>query len=106
RTASLAQRLMLLAKHRGCTMPGCTASAYRSQVHHANADWKDGGETNIEDLTLACGPDNRMVDTTGWTTRNRDDGVTEWIPPSELDCGQSRINNYHHPERILAPDDP
>ncbi|CAN5149963.1 HNH endonuclease signature motif containing protein [soil metagenome] len=105
RTASMAQRLMLLAKHRGCTAPGCTASGYRSQVHHANKDWKDGGDTNIDDLTLACGPDNRMVETTGWTTRNRDDGVTEWIPPPELDCGQSRINNYHHPERILVPDD-
>ena len=107
RTASLAQRLMLLAKHHGCTMPGCTASAYRSQAHHANTDWKAGGNTDIEDLTLACGPDNRMVDTTGWTTRNRpEDGVTEWIPPPELDCGQARINNLHHPERILAPDDP
>jgi hypothetical protein len=105
RTASLGQRLMLLAKHRGCTMPGCNASAYRSQVHHANADWKCGGQTDIEDLTLACGPDNRMVETTGWITRNRDDGVTEWIPPAGLDCGQSRINNLHHPERILAPDD-
>jgi hypothetical protein len=107
RTASMAQRLMLLAQHRGCTMPGCTASAYRSQAHHANTDWKAGGDTNIEDLTLACGPDNRMVETTGWTTRNRpEDGVTEWIPPPELDCGQSRTNNYHHPERILHPDDP
>ncbi|GAA1648727.1 hypothetical protein MMUR_10760 [Mycolicibacterium murale] len=57
RTATLAQRLMLLAKHRGCTMPGCTASAYRSQVHHANQDWKDGGRTDIDDLTLACGPE-------------------------------------------------
>ena len=107
RTASMAQRLMLLAQHRGCTMPGCTASAYRSQAHHANADWKNNGQTNIEDLTLACGPDNRMVETTGWTTRNRpEDGVTEWIPPPELDCGQSRTNNLHHPERILRPDDP
>jgi hypothetical protein len=106
RTATLAQRLMLLAKHRGCTMPNCGASAYRSQAHHANQDWKAGGETNIEDLTLACGPDNRMVETTGWTTRNRpEDGVTEWIPPPELDCGQSRVNVYHHPDRILAPDD-
>ncbi|AQA06723.1 hypothetical protein BVC93_25955 [Mycobacterium sp. MS1601] len=106
RTATLAQRLVLLAKHRGCTMPGCTASAYRSQVHHANKDWKAGGATNIEDLTLACGPDNRMVETTGWTTRNRKtDGVTEWVPPPELDCGQSRTNPYHHPDRILAPDE-
>ncbi|MGB3485444.1 MAG: DUF222 domain-containing protein [Mycobacterium sp.] len=105
RTATQAQRLMLLAKHHGCTMPGCRASGYRSQIHHANKDWKDGGQTNIEDLTLACGPDNRMVDTTGWTTRNRADGVTEWIPPPELDCGQTRINNLHHPGRILTPDD-
>ncbi|BBY87077.1 HNH endonuclease signature motif containing protein [Mycolicibacterium tokaiense] len=108
RTATLAQRLMLLAKHRGCTMPGCTASAYRCQVHHANQDWKDGGRTDIEDLTLACGPNNRMVETTGWTTRNRpEDGVTEWIPPPHLDCGQSRTNNIYHPERIIDPgDDP
>ncbi|WP_197381268.1 HNH endonuclease signature motif containing protein [Mycolicibacterium mengxianglii] len=107
RTASAGQRIVLLAKHRGCTAPGCTAPGYRCQVHHANRDWKDGGLTDIEDLTLACGPDNRMVETTGWTTRNRaDDGVTEWIPPPELECGQTRINTYHHPDRILAPDDP
>jgi Domain of unknown function (DUF222) len=106
RTASPGQRIVLLAMHGGCTMPGCTASGYRSQVHHANKDWKDGGETNIEDLTLACGPDNRMVETTGWITRNRpEDGVTEWIPPPELDCGQSRTNAFHHPDRILAPDE-
>jgi hypothetical protein len=105
RTASVAQRLMLLAKHRGCTNPGCNASAYRSQVHHANKDWKAGGNTDIEDLTLACGPDNRMVDTTAWRTRNRlEDGVTEWIPPPELDSGQPRTNALHHPERIIAPD--
>jgi hypothetical protein len=76
---------MLLAKHRGCTMPGCDASAYRSQVHHANQGWKDGGRTDIEDLTLACGPNNRMVETAGWSTRNRpDDGVTEWTLNGEV----------------------
>jgi len=98
---------VLLSQHGGCTAPGCSANGYQTQVHHANKDWKDGGHTNIEDLTLACGPDNRMVETTGWTTRNRpEDGVTEWIPPPELDCGQSRTNPYHHPSRILATDDP
>ncbi|MET0901517.1 MAG: hypothetical protein ABWY45_26680, partial [Mycobacterium sp.] len=107
RTASPGQRIVLVSKHGGCTAPGCTANGYRSQVHHANKDWTDGGDTNIDDLTLACGPDNRMVEETGWTTRNRpEDGVTEWIPPPELDCGQSRTNAFHHPDRILAPDDP
>jgi hypothetical protein len=76
-------------------------------VHHATRDWKDGGRTDITDLTVACGPGNRMAETTGWTTRNRpEDGGTEWIPPPALDCGQSRTNPYHHPDRILAPDEP
>jgi hypothetical protein len=31
----------------------------------------------------------------------RKDGRTEWIPPPHLDTGQTRINDYHHPERML-----
>lgn len=38
----------------------------------------------------------------GWTTRKRrSDGITEWIPPPHLDTGQSRTNDYHHPERFI-----
>jgi hypothetical protein len=43
------------------------------------------------------------VENTGWTTRIRKDGRTEWIPPPELDTGQTRVNDYHHPERMLNP---
>jgi Domain of unknown function (DUF222) len=104
RLASKAQRIVLYAKDRGCTRPGCTAPAYHSQVHHATADWADGGKTNITDLTLACPPDNRRVKEGGWRTRKRQDGRTEWIPPPQLDTGQARVNNYHHPQRYLLPD--
>ena len=103
RTASPAQRIMLHAKDRGCTRPGCTASGYRCQVHHAVDDWADGGQTNIDDLTLACPKDNRLVKPGGWKTRKRKDGRTEWIPPPHLDSGQSRVNDYHHPENLLLP---
>ncbi|MGB3483656.1 MAG: HNH endonuclease signature motif containing protein [Mycobacterium sp.] len=104
RTASPGQRIVLHAQHRGCTAPGCTTPGYRTQVHHANRDWKDGGLTDIEDLTLACGPHNRLIENTGWTTRNRtSDGITEWLPPPHLDNGQPRTNTYHHPNRILTP---
>jgi hypothetical protein len=85
--------------------PNCTAPAYHSEAHHAVADWTDGGQTNITDLTLACGPDNRRVKRGGWRTRKRKDGRTEWIPPPQLDTGQARVNNFHHPERYLIPDD-
>src|SRR4029077_11706370 len=30
---------------------------------------------------------------------------TEWIPPPHLDSGHSRVNDYHHPENYLRPDD-
>jgi hypothetical protein len=26
-------------------------------------------------------------------------------PPPHLDTGQTRINNYHHPEKYLLPED-
>jgi hypothetical protein len=81
------------------------APAYHSEVHHRTADWAAGGLTDIDDETLACGTDNRRVTPGGWTTRKRKDGRTEWIPPPNLDTGQTRVNNYHHPQRYLIPDD-
>ncbi len=107
RTASPGQRLILHALERGCTKPDCTAPPYRCQVHHAERDWQHGGNTDIDELTLACGCDNRLVDDTpsGWTTRKRkSDNRTEWIPPRHIDRGQSRVNHYHHPERVLRPE--
>jgi hypothetical protein len=108
RTASPGQRLVLHALDRGCTKPDCTAPAHHCQVHHAERDWQHGGSTDIDELTLACGCDNRLVDgsPTGWTTRKRNsDNRTEWIPPPHLDRGQSRINLFHHPDEVLRRDE-
>jgi hypothetical protein len=74
-------------------------------AHHLEGWAADNGPTNIDKLTLACGPDNRLVEQGGWTTRNRNDGRTEWIPPPNLDTGQTRVNNYHHPEKYLVDDE-
>ncbi len=107
RTASPGQHLALFALERGCTKPGCPLPANRTQAHHAVQDWQHGGRTDIDQLTLACGPHNRLVDNTptGWTTRKHGpDNQTEWIPPPHLDRGQTRTNDYHHPERLLHPD--
>ncbi len=106
RLASPAQRIMLYARDRGCTKPGCDAPAYHSQVHHVKG-WQATRRTDIDDLTLACGPDNRLAEK-GWTTRTNARGETEWLPPPHLDRGQPRTNSFHHPERILrdADDEP
>jgi hypothetical protein len=108
RTASPGQRLALYAIDKGCTKPDCTAPAYQTQVHHATRDFAHGGNTDINELTLACGCDNRMVNDgpTGWTTRKRrQDNKTEWIPPPHLDRGQTRVNCHHHPEELLCSDE-
>ncbi|WP_286183847.1 HNH endonuclease signature motif containing protein, partial [Mycobacterium sp. PO1] len=105
RVASPAQRVMLIARDGGCTKPGCTVGAYGSQAHHVVADWTDGGNTNVDELGLACGPDNRAVGPGGWSTRMNERGEVEWIPPPPLDTGQTRINTYHRPERLLRPPD-
>ncbi|APE18795.1 HNH endonuclease signature motif containing protein [Mycolicibacterium pallens] len=104
RLASADQRIMLLAKYRGCTAPGCTVNGYNSQVHHAAKDWKHGGTTDIDDLTLACKCDNLLVENDGWTTHQLANGQTHWTPPPGVPL-IGGTNTYHHPERFLPHSD-
>jgi hypothetical protein len=90
------------AKDRGCTAPGCTVPGYLSEVHHVD-EWADGGLTNIDTLTFACGPHHRLIKSGGWKTRKRKDGRTEWLPPPQLPL-KGGANDFHHPERLLGGD--
>lgn len=100
RLASPGQRLVLHAKDRGCSHPGCDVPGYLCEVHHVQ-DWARTGRTDVTGLTFACGPHHRLLER-GWTTRRRANGDTEWIPPPHLDRGQLRTNTHHHPENLLA----
>ncbi|MDC8985576.1 HNH endonuclease signature motif containing protein, partial [Mycobacterium marinum] len=104
RLASPAQRIVLYAKVRGCSAPGCVVKGYYCEVHHVT-DYAACHTTDVNDLTFACGPQHRILKPGGWTTRTNANGDTEWIPPPHLDRGQPRINNFHHPERLLHADD-
>jgi Domain of unknown function (DUF222) len=103
RLASPAQRIVLYAKDRGCSHPGCDVPGYWCEVHHVE-DWATTRCTDVNQLTLACQPNHKLVGK-GWTTRKRADGDTEWIPPPHLDHGRPRTNTYHHPEKLLQDDD-
>ncbi|MGC2653088.1 MAG: HNH endonuclease signature motif containing protein [Mycobacterium sp.] len=104
RLASPAQRIVLYAKDRGCSHPGCEVPGYLCEVHHVR-EWADCGRTDIDQLTFACGAHHRLIKPGGWTTRQRRDGRTEWIPPPHLDRDQSRTNPFHHPEKLLRSAD-
>nr|WP_232783608.1 HNH endonuclease signature motif containing protein [Mycobacteroides franklinii] len=82
RIASPDQRIVLHAKDRGCTHPGCSVPGYLCEVHHLT-EWAHDGPTDIDNLTFACAPHHRLLDH-GWNTRKRTDGTTEWIPPPQL----------------------
>jgi hypothetical protein len=49
RTASTAQRRALLARDRGCVVPGCTAPLAAVDVHHITY-WRHGGGTDLDNV--------------------------------------------------------
>jgi hypothetical protein len=102
RIATADQRVVLHARDRGCTAPGCDMPGYLCEAHHVD-DWSDGGRTDVDRLTFACGAHHRLIAPGGWRTRKRRDGRAEWLPPPELPLPR-RTNDFHHPERLL-PDD-
>ncbi|ORW72582.1 HNH endonuclease signature motif containing protein [Mycobacterium saskatchewanense] len=104
RLASPGQRIVLYAKDRGCSAPGCTVPGYYSEVHHVT-DYAQCRHTDVNELTFACGPQHRLIKPGGWSTRKNANGETEWIPPPHLDRGQPRINTFHHPEKLLRDGD-
>jgi hypothetical protein len=104
RLASPAQRIVLYAKERGCSAPGCDVKGYYCEVHHVTP-YSECHTTDVNDLTLACGPQHRIIQPGGWSTRKNAHGETEWIPPPHLDRGQPRTNKFHHPEKLLRTGD-
>jgi len=104
RLASPAQRIVLYAKDRGCSFPNCEVPGYHTEAHHVSA-WAETHVTDVNDLTLACGPQPPTRRTRLDDPQKINAGDTEWIPPPHLDHGQPRINTYHHPEKLLRDDD-
>ncbi|VAZ84597.1 hypothetical protein LAUMK42_03420 [Mycobacterium persicum] len=91
-------RIVLYAKERGCSAPGCDVKGYYGEVHHV-IPFAESPTTDINQPTFACGPHHKLLDN-GWTTRKNTHGDTEWLPPTHLDRGQPRTT-MHHPEKLL-----
>lgn len=101
RLASADQRLVLHARDRGCTFPGCPVPAYHCESHHVE-EWSTGGPTDIDNLTLVCPTHHRMIGSGRWRTVRRS-GRTGWIPPRHVDrAGRARTNSFHHPEESVG----
>ena len=105
RTASPAQRIMLIARDGGCTNPCCATGGYHCQAHHDPA-YAHGGHTNVDTMALACTGDHHLIDNTNphsWSTHIDEHHIVHWHPPPHLDHGQATINFHHRPELLLNP---
>jgi hypothetical protein len=103
RIATADQRIVLHARDRGCTFPGCDAPGYLTEAHHLN-EWVTGGHTDPDNLTLVCGRHHKLAGPAPyqWQTRRTRAGRTAWIPPGHVDPRQRpRVNGFHHPAQTL-----
>ena len=85
------QRRAILARDRGCQIPGCTTPAILSDVHHIK-EWLGGGTTDEENATTICGPHHTAIHTGAWSI-HRVDGFLFFKPAPWLDPYQPLLRN-------------
>jgi hypothetical protein len=105
RIASPSQTLALIARDGGCSFPGCDTPPSWCERHHI-IPWQDGGDTNLNNLTLVCRYHHRHFDQGGWTCRLNTDGLPVWHPPKWIDRRQRPILNPRITIDNWHPQDP
>ena len=66
RAVAGATRRALVARDKGCWVPGCDCPPAWTDAHHIK-HWADGGPTTLDNLVLLCRRHHRMVHEIGWT---------------------------------------
>ncbi|GAA4163928.1 hypothetical protein GCM10022286_25080 [Gryllotalpicola daejeonensis] len=100
RCATPWQRRALAVRDKGCIIPGCTIPARWCEVHHIQPD-RDGGPTDILNLTLLCWFHHHDIDTGPYQLRMGEDGTPEirWIFGSHATAW---VKAVHKPRRDLT----
>jgi hypothetical protein len=88
------QRLVLTARDKGCTFPGCDRPPGWTQAHHV-IEYAAGGQTRVDNGTLLCGHHHRSFEAAGWAVHIRD-GSAWWTPPRWIDADRTPIRNTVH----------
>ena len=91
------QRLAMIARDKGCSMPGCSVPPQWCESHHV-VEHTSGGPTTIDNGALLCPYHHRMFEKLGFRCVMLD-GTPHWIAPKWIDPDQvPRRNTVHAPE--------
>lgn len=88
-----AQRKAILARDKGCQIPGCTIAATYCQCHHCK-EWSKTGHTNVANATTLCPHHHRDVHDGNWTIR-KIDGMTYFQPAPWIDPARPLLRNLY-----------
>lgn len=84
RVASEKQRIMACGEQPTCAWGRCLCGADYCQIHHIK-EWRNGGETNPENLTPLCKYHNAINGLPGRGRIVRENGKIKWVPAGPRD---------------------
>lgn len=70
----------LVLRDRHCTFPGCQRAGWSLNAHHIQ-HWAQGGETNLDNLTLTCRAHHRCVHEGDYSVVRVDAQTVVWFDP-------------------------
>jgi uncharacterized protein DUF222/HNH endonuclease len=79
RDPTVAQRIEIDRRDKGCRFPGCNYNEF-TNVHHVR-HWTKGGETNLDNLVTLCGRHHSAVHELGWAMVGDADRVLTFTSP-------------------------
>ena len=79
RDPTVAQRVEIARRDKGCRFPGCTFTEF-TDVHHVH-HWIRGGETDLDNLVTLCDRHHRAVHELGWMMKGDANSVVSFTSP-------------------------
>jgi hypothetical protein len=79
RDPTVAQRIEIERRDKGCRFPGCTYTEF-TDAHHIR-HWTRGGETNLGNLVTLCDRHHKAVHELGWSLQGDANGELSFTGP-------------------------
>ena len=96
RPYTIAARIAVVLRDRGCAFPGCDRPPRWTDIHHIIA-WHHGGPTDRDNGVALCRHHHRRIHRSAWTVQLGPDQRPEFIPPAHIDPNRTPRRNTYHP---------